>query len=26
MQVQPCLFFDGRCEEALAFYSQALVQ
>ena len=24
MQVQPYLFFDGRCEEALTFYSQAL--
>lgn len=24
MQVQPYLFFDGCCEEALAFYSQAL--
>jgi hypothetical protein len=20
MQVQPYLFFDGRCEEAIAFY------
>lgn len=24
MQVQPYLFFDGRCEEALEFYKQAL--
>ena len=24
MQVQPYLFFDGRCEEALAFYKKAL--
>jgi PhnB protein len=24
MQVQPYLFFDGRCEEALAFYQRAL--
>jgi PhnB protein len=24
MQVQPYLFFDGRCEEALAFYREAL--
>lgn len=24
MQVQPYLFFDGRCEEALDFYRQAL--
>jgi PhnB protein len=24
MQVQPYLFFEGRCEEALAFYSKAL--
>jgi PhnB protein len=24
MQVQPYLFFDGRCEEALGFYKQAL--
>jgi PhnB protein len=24
MQVQPYLFFDGRCEEALEFYSRAL--
>ena len=24
MQVQPCLFFDGRCEEALDFYCKAL--
>jgi PhnB protein len=24
MQVQPYLFFDGRCEEALAFYRSAL--
>ena len=24
MQVQPYLFFDGCCEDALAFYSQAL--
>lgn len=24
MQVQPYLMFDGRCEEALAFYAQAL--
>jgi PhnB protein len=24
MQVQPYLFFDGRCEEALAFYHDAL--
>jgi PhnB protein len=24
MQVQPYLFFDGRCEEALAFYKTAL--
>ena len=24
MQVQPYLFFDGRCEEALAFYRSSL--
>ena len=24
MQVQPYLFFDGRCEEAIAFYKEAL--
>ena len=24
MQVQPYLFLDGRCEEAIAFYGQAL--
>lgn len=24
MQVQPYLFFDGRCEEALAFYGKAV--
>jgi PhnB protein len=24
MRIQPYLFFDGRCEEALAFYKQAL--
>jgi PhnB protein len=24
MNVQPYLFFDGRCEEALAFYREAL--
>ena len=24
MQVQPCLFFDGRCEEAVEFYRSAL--
>lgn len=24
MQVQPYLFFEGRCKEALAFYRQAL--
>ena len=24
MQVQPYLFFDGRCDEALAFYRSAL--
>jgi PhnB protein len=24
MHVQPYLFFDGRCEEALAFYREAL--
>ena len=24
MQLQPYLFFDGRCEEALEFYKQAL--
>ena len=24
MQVQPYLFFDGRCEEALAFYGRAV--
>ena len=24
MQVQPYLFFDGRCEEAIAFYEEAL--
>lgn len=24
MQVQPYLFFDGRCEEAVEFYKQAL--
>jgi PhnB protein len=24
MQVQPYLFFEGRCEEALEFYKQAL--
>ncbi len=25
MQVQPYLFFDGRCEEAIEFYRSALV-
>ncbi|HVL56726.1 MAG TPA: VOC family protein [Burkholderiaceae bacterium] len=24
MQIQPYLFFDGRCEEAIAFYCRAL--
>ena len=24
MQVQPYLFFDGRCDEAIAFYKKAL--
>lgn len=24
MEIQPYLFFDGRCEEALAFYREAL--
>ncbi|HEY0972956.1 MAG TPA: VOC family protein [Solimonas sp.] len=24
MQIQPYLFFEGRCEEALALYSQAI--
>lgn len=24
MQVQPYLFFDGRCEEAIAFYKKAV--
>lgn len=24
MQIQPYLFFDGRCEEALDFYQAAL--
>jgi PhnB protein len=24
MQVQPYLFFDGRCEEAIEFYKQAV--
>lgn len=24
MMIQPYLFFDGRCDEALAFYKQAL--
>ena len=24
MQIQPYLFFDGRCDEALAFYRSAL--
>ena len=24
MQVQPYLFFNGRCEEAIAFYQEAL--
>ena len=24
MQIQPYLFFDGRCEEAIAFYQSAL--
>lgn len=24
LQVQPYLFFDGRCDEAIAFYKQAL--
>ena len=24
MQIQPYLFFDGRCEEALEFYKKAL--
>ncbi|HTW70110.1 MAG TPA: VOC family protein [Acetobacteraceae bacterium] len=24
MQMQPYLFFDGRCEEAIAFYQKAL--
>lgn len=22
MAIQPCLFFNGRCEEALAFYQE----
>jgi PhnB protein len=24
MEIQPYLYFDGRCEEAIAFYGQAL--
>lgn len=24
MQIQPYLFFDGRCDEALAFYKKAI--
>ena len=24
MQIQPYLFFDGRCEEAIEFYRKAL--
>jgi uncharacterized glyoxalase superfamily protein PhnB len=24
MPIQPYLFFDGRCDEALAFYQKAL--
>jgi len=24
MQIQPYLFFEGRCEEAIAFYKKAL--
>jgi PhnB protein len=24
MEIQPYLYFDGRCEEAIAFYSEAL--
>jgi PhnB protein len=24
MEIQPYLFFDGRCEEAIAFYREAL--
>lgn len=24
MQIQPYLFFEGRCEEAVAFYQQAI--
>jgi PhnB protein len=24
MQVQPYLFFDGRCDEAIALYQRAL--
>jgi PhnB protein len=24
MQIQPYLFFDGRCDEAIAFYREAL--
>ena len=24
MQIQPYLFFDGRCEEAIEFYRQAV--
>ena len=24
MKVQPYLFFDGRCEEAIEFYKRAL--
>jgi uncharacterized glyoxalase superfamily protein PhnB len=24
MQVQPYLFFDGRCDEALEFYKKAI--
>jgi PhnB protein len=24
MQIQPYLFFDGRCEEAIAFYKEAV--
>ena len=24
MQIQPYLFFDGRCDEAIAFYERAL--
>ena len=24
MQIQPYLFFEGRCDEALAFYQKAI--